>query len=96
MSSLPDDTQRHLHRAALRHQREGRVPGLAAAVVRSGELLWFAGIGTTRVGSPETPGPDHQYLVGSHVSRVLGFAWRVGYRHNLMSHRFCDLQRYVT
>ena len=67
MSSLPDDTKRHLHRAALRHQREGRVPGLAAAVARGGELLWFAGIGTTRVGSPETPGPDDQYLVGSNT-----------------------------
>ena len=67
MSSLPDDSKRHLHRAALHHQREGRVPGLAAAVARGGELLWFAGIGTTRVGSPETPGPDDQYLVGSNT-----------------------------
>ena len=67
MSSLPDDSKRHLHRAALRHQREGRVPGLAAAVARGGELLWFAGIGATRVGSPETPGPDDQYLVGSNT-----------------------------
>ena len=67
MSSLPDDTKRHLHRAALHQQREGRVPGLAAAVARGGELLWFAGIGTTRVGSPETPGPDDQYLVGSNT-----------------------------
>ena len=67
MSSLPDDSKRHLHRAALRHQREGRVPGLAAAVARGGELLWFAGIGATRVDSPETPGPDDQYLVGSNT-----------------------------
>lgn len=67
MSSLPDDSKRHLHRAALHQQREGRVPGLAAAVARAGDLLWFAGIGTTRVGSPETPGPDDQYLVGSNT-----------------------------
>lgn len=67
MSSLPDDSKRHLHRAALHQQREGRVPGLAAAVARDGDLLWFAGIGTTRVGSPETPGPDDQYLVGSNT-----------------------------
>ena len=67
MSSLPDDSKRHLHRAALHQQREGRVPGLAAAVARGGELLWFAGIGTTRVGSPETPGPDDQYLIGSNT-----------------------------
>ena len=67
MSSLPDDTKRHLHRAALHQQREGRVPGLAAAVARGGELLWFAGIGTTRVGSDGTPGPDDQYLIGSNT-----------------------------
>lgn len=67
MSSLPDDSKRHLHRAALHQQREGRVPGLAAAVARDGDLLWYAGIGTTRVGSPETPGPDDQYLVGSNT-----------------------------
>jgi CubicO group peptidase (beta-lactamase class C family) len=67
VSSLPDDSKRHLHRAALHQQREGRVPGLAAAVARDGDLLWFAGIGTTRVGSPETPGPDDQYLVGSNT-----------------------------
>jgi CubicO group peptidase (beta-lactamase class C family) len=67
VSSLPDDSKRHLHRAALHQQREGRVPGLAAAVARDGELLWFAGIGTTRVGSPETPGPDDQYLIGSNT-----------------------------
>ena len=67
MSSLPDDSKRHLHRAALNQQREGRVPGLAAAVARGGELLWFAGIGTTRVGSAATPGPDDQYLIGSNT-----------------------------
>ena len=67
MSSLPDDTERHLHRAALHQQREGRVPGLAAAVARGGELLWFAGIGTTRIGAAATPGPDDQYLIGSNT-----------------------------
>jgi CubicO group peptidase (beta-lactamase class C family) len=67
VSALPDDSKRHLHRAALHQQREGRVPGLAAAVARGGELLWFAGIGTTRVGSPEAPGPDDQYLIGSNT-----------------------------
>ena len=36
-------------------------------MARGGELLWFAGIGATRVDSPETPGPDDQYLVGSNT-----------------------------
>ena len=67
MSDLPKETTNHLHRTALAQQREGRVPGLAAAVSRGGELLWFAGIGTTKVGSRETPGPDDQYLIGSNT-----------------------------
>jgi CubicO group peptidase (beta-lactamase class C family) len=36
-------------------------------VARGGELLWFAGIGTTRVGASEKPGPDDQYLIGSNT-----------------------------
>ncbi len=67
MSDLPKETTKHLHRTALAQQREGRVPGLAAAVSREGELLWFAGIGTTKVGSRETPGPDDQYLIASNT-----------------------------
>jgi CubicO group peptidase (beta-lactamase class C family) len=67
VSRLPDALRQHLHRAALEQQREGRVPGLAAAVSRGGELLWFAGIGTGEVGSKNTPGPDDQYLIASNT-----------------------------
>ena len=67
MSDLPKETTNHLHRTALAQQREGRVPGLVAAVSRGGELLWFAGIGATKVGSRETPGPDDQYLIASNT-----------------------------
>ena len=60
-----------LRRTARRHQREGRVPGLVAAVCRGGELLWTDGIGvadvadgpasrrrTTSSWSPPTPRPS--------------------------------------
>ncbi len=67
VSSLPDDTKKFLHRTALTQQREGRVPGLAAAVSRGGELLWFAGIGTSEAGTKRTPGPDDQYLIASNT-----------------------------
>ena len=67
VSTVPDDTTRFLHRAALDSQREGRVPGLAAAVARGGELLWFAGIGTGEVEDRRTPGPDDQYLIASNT-----------------------------
>jgi CubicO group peptidase (beta-lactamase class C family) len=65
VSTLPDDTKRFLHRTALGQQRDGRVPGLSAAVSRGGELLWFAGIGTGEMGSKQTPGPDDQHLIAS-------------------------------
>ena len=67
MSVLADDTKRFLHRTALARQREGRVPGLAAAVSRAGELVWFAGIGTGEVETQRTPGPDDQYLIASNT-----------------------------
>ncbi len=65
MSTVPHETTRFLQRTALESQREGRVPGLAAAVVRGGDLLWFAGIGTTDMESTQPPGPDDQYLIAS-------------------------------
>jgi CubicO group peptidase (beta-lactamase class C family) len=67
VSRLPDGIRQYLHRTALEQQREGRVPGLAAAVVRGGELLWFAGIGTGETGARRTPGPDDQYLIASNT-----------------------------
>jgi CubicO group peptidase (beta-lactamase class C family) len=67
VSELPDDTKRFLRRTALADQREGRVPGLSAAVARGGELVWYAGIGTRQVGTKDTPGPDDQYLIASNT-----------------------------
>jgi CubicO group peptidase (beta-lactamase class C family) len=65
MTRLPDETTRFLHATALARQREGRVPGLLAAVARGGELLWWEGIGTAEVGTDRAPGPDDQFLIAS-------------------------------
>ncbi|MEO6509708.1 MAG: serine hydrolase domain-containing protein [Nocardioides sp.] len=67
MDQLPEDTRRFLHATALERQREGRVPGVLAAVVRGGELVWWEGIGTAEVGTDRAPGPDDQFLVASNT-----------------------------
>jgi CubicO group peptidase (beta-lactamase class C family) len=67
MDALPPETRRFLHATALQRQRDGRVPGVLAAVVRGGELLWWEGLGTAEVGTDRTPGPDDQFLVASNT-----------------------------
>lgn len=67
MSELLDSTARWLHRTALSRQREGRVPGLYAAVCRDGRLLWGEGIGRADVEDAVAPGPDDQFLIASNT-----------------------------
>lgn len=64
---LRAETIRELRRTALARQRDGRVPGLSAGVVRRGDLLWHDGIGTADVEQPRTPGPDDQFLIASNT-----------------------------
>ena len=66
-TTLQDTTIRRLRDIAIDRQRTGRVPGLAAAVVRRGELLWSDGVGTVDVADPRVPGPDDQFLVASNT-----------------------------
>ena len=67
MSPLLDTTTRCLRRIALGKQREGRVPGLYAAVCRGGGLAWGEGIGVADLDGDRAPGPDDQFLVGSNT-----------------------------
>ena len=70
MTDLPDETRRFLHATTLQRQRDGRVPGLVAAVVRDGEPLWWEGVGVTEVGpagEERVPGLDDQFLVASNT-----------------------------
>lgn len=64
---LRDTTVRRLRDLSIDRQRTGRVPGLAAAVVRRGDLLWSDGVGTADVESPRVPGPDDQFLIASNT-----------------------------
>jgi CubicO group peptidase (beta-lactamase class C family) len=69
--ALLDTTTRSLHRIALEKQRDGRVPGLYAAVCRGGEQLWGEGIGRVDVTDERPPGPDDQYLIASNTKTFI-------------------------
>ena len=71
MSPLLDTTTRCLRRIALGKQREGRVPGLYAAVCRGGELAWGDGIGVADLDGDRAPGPDDQFLIGSNTKTFI-------------------------
>ena len=67
MQTLQETTTRTLRRTALTKQREGRVPGLYAAVCRGGSIAWGEGLGLADVGGDRAPGPDDQFLVASNT-----------------------------
>jgi CubicO group peptidase (beta-lactamase class C family) len=71
MSPLLDTTTRCLRRIALGRQRDGRVPGLYAAVCRGGGLAWGDGIGVADLNGDRAPGPDDQFLVGSNTKTFI-------------------------
>jgi CubicO group peptidase (beta-lactamase class C family) len=71
VTELLDTTARSLHRIALGKQREGRVPGLYAAVCRGGERLWGEGIGRADLSGEQPPGPDDQFLIASNTKTFI-------------------------
>jgi CubicO group peptidase (beta-lactamase class C family) len=64
---LLDTTTTKLRQIALGKQREGRVPGLYAAVCQGGDLLWGDGIGVADVGDDRAPTAEDQFLVASNT-----------------------------
>ncbi len=71
MPQLLDTTTRSLHRIALERQRDGRVPGLYAAVCRGGQVLWGEGIGRADVAHERSPAPDDQFLIASNTKTFI-------------------------
>lgn len=66
MSPLLASTQRRLLREVAHTQRAGRIPSVAAGVVRDGEPVWFGTRGRTVRDGEEAPATaDTQYKVGS-------------------------------
>ena len=68
MSDLQETTTRSLQRLVVERQRDGRVPGVFAGVVRGGGLVWSTGVGAKNIGYLDTPpGPDDQFIVASNT-----------------------------
>jgi CubicO group peptidase (beta-lactamase class C family) len=65
---MPEISERlaaRLERLVGAAQREKRLPGIAAAVLRDGELVWETAVGVADVESGLEATPDTQYRVGS-------------------------------
>lgn len=68
MSDLEESTRRGLRRLVLERQRDGRLPGVFAGVVRGGGLVWSTGVGARDLATPDVaPGPDDQFLIASNT-----------------------------
>jgi CubicO group peptidase (beta-lactamase class C family) len=63
--SAPDTLAAELDRLVRREQRDKRVPSIAAAVVRDGEIGWETAVGSADVTEQRDATPDTQYRLGS-------------------------------
>ena len=63
--STPERLAARLDQLVRKEQREKRLPSLAAAVLRDGELVWKSAVGLAHVESGLEATPDTQYRVGS-------------------------------
>jgi CubicO group peptidase (beta-lactamase class C family) len=65
MPETPERLAARLDRLVVGAQREKRMPSIAAAVLRDGELVWETALGAADVGAEVEATPDTQYRVGS-------------------------------
>jgi CubicO group peptidase (beta-lactamase class C family) len=65
MPETPEQLTARLDRLVAGAQREKRMPSLAAAVLRDGELIWEKAVGAADVEADVEATPDTQYRVGS-------------------------------
>ena len=63
--STPETLAAKLDRLVRREQREKRLPSLAAAVLRDGDLVWETAIGLAEVESGLEATPETQFRIGS-------------------------------
>ncbi len=63
--SAPETLVAELERLVRREQRDKRLPSIAAAVVRGGEVVWETAVGTAEVSEGREATPDTQYRLGS-------------------------------
>ena len=60
-----DDLAAELRASLAKAQADNRLPSVAGAVVRGGEILWSDAVGLADADSGEAATPDHQYRIGS-------------------------------
>src|SRR5581483_7219285 len=63
--SAPEPLAAELEQLVRAHQRERRLPSLAAAVMRDGETVWETAVGAADVAGGVEASPDTQYRIGS-------------------------------
>jgi CubicO group peptidase (beta-lactamase class C family) len=61
----PEGLAAELRAVVAKAQSEQRVPSVAGAVVRGGEVVWADAVGLTDAEQGEAATPDHQYRIGS-------------------------------
>lgn len=61
----PETLAAELERRVRREQRDQRLPSIAAAVIRDGELVWERAVGAADVTAAREATPDTQYRLGS-------------------------------
>src|SRR3954453_12319349 len=60
-----DELAVELHAALAQSQAENRLPSIAGAVLRDGDVLWADAVGLADTEADETATPEHQYRIGS-------------------------------
>src|SRR5689334_9761838 len=63
--SAPETLAAELERLVRSEQRDKRLPSIAAAVLRDGEVVWETAVGPAEVGLTAPATPDTQYRLGS-------------------------------
>jgi CubicO group peptidase (beta-lactamase class C family) len=63
--SAPETLAAELERLVRTEQRDKRLPSIAAAVLRDGEVVWETAVGSAEVGLTARATPDTQYRLGS-------------------------------
>src|SRR5690348_639956 len=65
MSDMPVQLAARLEQPVRGAQREKRLPSIAAAVLRDGEVVWETAVGAADVEADVETTPDTQYRIGS-------------------------------
>src|SRR5512133_1362132 len=60
-----DELAAELRAVLAKHQTDKRLPSIAGAVLRDGNVLWSDAVGLADADAAEAATPEHQYRIGS-------------------------------